>query len=154
MNKIIKLLEGIKSNKKGLEDFEALKAELSDDEIKLVEVVFDLVSEVAHWAAEQSFCATGILLEAKDDYDPKAVVKALKIAAKFGVNPLLLVRLIHSIGLDIKPGDLLGTLAEEYNATTGREEDKETACKSHDDEETIEDIQKELADMIKKFNEN
>ena len=131
-----------------------MKPELSEEETELIDVVFELMADVAHWAAEQTLCAAGVLVEAKDDYNSKAIVKAMKVAAKFAINPMLLLRLIHSIGLDIKPGELLSTLATEYVTSTKEGDDKEDTCEPQDSEETIEDIQKELSDMIRKFNEN
>lgn len=154
MKKVIKFLKGVKANKNGLEEFQDLKPELSEEEAELINVVLELMADIAHWAAEQTLCAAGILVEAKDDYDPKAIVKAMKIAAKFAISPMLILRLIHSIGLDIKPGELLSTLAAEYSTLTQEGEDKEDTCEPQDSEETIEDIQKQLSDMIRKFGEN
>lgn len=154
MKKLIEFLKGVKANENGLEEFQALKPELSEEETEIIDVVFELMADVAHWAAEQTLCAAGILVEAKDDYDPKAVVKAMKVAAKFAINPMLILRLIHSIGLDIKPGDLLGTLAEEYKETCHKDKCEDCTCEHDDDEQTIEDVQKELTDLIRKFDEN
>lgn len=154
MKKLIEFFKGVKNQEQGLEEFEVLKSKLTSDELELAEVVLELMADVTHWAAEQTLCAAGILVEAKDDYDPKAVVKAMKVAAKFAINPMLILRLIHSIGLDIKPGDLLGTLAEEYKEKCHKDNCENCTCEHEDDEETIEDVQKELTDLIQKFDEN
>ena len=148
MKKIIEFFRDVKEQKRGAEEFEAMKPELTQDEIDLVEIVFSLMAYISHWSAEQVVCALGIIVESRKDKDMKALIKALGICGKFQINPLLVVKFIQSVGIEL-------SLEELFEALSLCDGESSTDDSSEDDSsETLEDIQKELRDALKKFNEN
>ena len=150
MKKVIEFLKGVDDQKNGLQEFEQLKPTLSSEEIELIETVFKLLANVSHWAGEKTFCAVGVLVEEKEEPNPKALLKAIKILATFKINPFLIVKFIRAIGLEINPLEVLKALKEETLENLETEEKSDAL----DDDRTLEDIQKELAEKIRKFNQN
>ena len=140
MRTLIEFLRDVKAQKRGAEDYERMKPLLSEEESELIEVVFELMADVAHWACEQGICSIGAIIEAKDSDNTEVLVKALSIGAKFGINPLHFVKIMKMLNVDIKPLDLLHTLSEL------QKEEEPTPQPEAD----FDDIQQELLDEIKK----
>lgn len=143
MKKIIEFLKGVAAQENGDNEFEALKPTLNPEEIELVETVFSLMADVAKWAAHQTVCACGILIESKDDKDATDMIKAFDVFAKFGVPPMLTVKLLHSLNIELDKNKLIALLTAIP--------DKDSSDDS-DDDESLEDLENRLTDLLDDFN--
>ena len=159
MRKLIEFLRDVKYQKRGADEFEEMKPQLTSDEIELIETIFQLMADIANWAAEQTLCAAGILAESREDKDVKGITKALGVFSKFVINPMLAVRYLKSLNISLSKDLLLEMLS---NVSSDDDEDTcdnkcicdgECTCKEKK-EDTFGDIQKEISDLIDKFNKN
>ena len=157
MRKLIDFLRDVKDQKRGAEEFEAMKPQLTSDEIELIETVFQLMADIANWAGEQTLCAAGILAECREDKDVKGITKGLQVFSKFAINPMLAVRYLKSLNISLSKDLLLEMLSnvssDDDEHTCDGKCDGECTCKEKK-EETFDDIQKEISDLIDKFNKN
>ena len=157
MRKLIEFLRDVKDQKRGTEEFKEMKPQLTSDEIELIETVFQLMADIANWAAEQTLCAAGILAECREDKDIKGITKGLGVFSKFAINPILAVRYLKSLNISLSKDLLLEMLnnasSDDDECTCDGKCDGECTCKEKK-EETFDDIQKEISDLIDKFNEN
>ena len=157
MRKLIEFLRDVKDQKRGAEEFEEMKPQLTSDEIELIETVFQLMADIANWAAEQTLCGAGILAECREDKDIKGITKGLGVFSKFAINPMLAVRYLKSLNISLSKDLLLEMLSnvssDDDEHTCDGKCDGECTCKEKK-EETFDDIQKEISDLIDKFNKN
>lgn len=152
MRKLIEFLRDVKEQKRGADEFEEMKPQLTEDEIELIETVFQLMADIANWAAEQTLCAAGILAESREDKDVKGITKALGVFSKFAINPMLAVRYLKSLNISLSK-DLLLEMLSNVSSDDECTCDGKCTCKEKE-EDTFDDIQKEISDLIDKFNKN
>lgn len=152
MRKLIEFLRDVKDQKRGADEFEEMKPQLTSDEIELIETIFQLMADIANWAAEQTLCAAGILAESREDKDVKDITKGLGVFSKFAINPMLAVRYLKSLNISLSKDlllEMLNNVSSDDECTCG----DECTCKEKK-EDTFDDIQKEISDLIDKFNKN
>ena len=132
MKKVIDFLKGVKSQENGKEEWDAIKPSLSAEENELIETVFDLMASIANWAAEQTLCAAGLMLESKTKDDNSLLFKGLSVASKFSINPGLTCKFMRDLGINLSRKKLLSLLAESIQSMAEDDDDEDDGT-THDE---------------------
>ena len=139
MRKIIEFLKGVVRNEQGLEELEALRPTLTDEQNELIDVIFELMEAVLKYASSKTICAIGLLYEYKQTNDLKCLAESSDTVRHLRINPFLYRKLCSEVGISLSDSEL-----KELNALmVGTTEPSGEV-------ETMQDLQQKLVDELKR----
>ena len=153
MKEIIEFLEGVVRNEQGLEELEALRPKLNDEQNRLINVVLDLMLATLKYASGKTICAIGLLYEYKRTKDLKCLAESFDVVRHLQINPFLYGKLRSEVGISLSDSEIreLNSLIDK----TSEESDKTETSQKSDNVETMQDLQQKLVDELRRnLNQN
>ena len=139
MKEIIEFLEGVVRNEQGLEELEALRPRLNDEQNRLIDAVFELMTAVLKYASNKTICAIGLLYEYKRTNNLKCLAESFDVVRHLRINPFLYGKLRSEVGISLSDSEL-----KELNALI------DGTTKPSGEVETMQDLQQKLVDELKR----